>query len=104
MYGVDTEKEITPLMVRDAVLQCFFEAHCTDTGLDIEKDEVLGKSYCYRKVKEVFEKMGSDFEHPTKKDLIAVMQGLLEFSKNFRDPSVIKKHYDDIMVLVNKLQ
>ena len=28
IYGVDVTKNVTPVMVRDAIIQCFYEAHC----------------------------------------------------------------------------
>lgn len=28
IYGVDATKNVTHIMVRDAIIQCFYEAHC----------------------------------------------------------------------------
>ena len=36
IYGVDINKKVTPVMVRDAIIQCFYEAHCN--VLELAKD------------------------------------------------------------------
>jgi len=44
IYGIDADKEVTPLMVRDAIVECFFIAHCEDSGLKQGgKDEGLNR-------------------------------------------------------------
>ena len=106
IYGVDTEKEVTPSMVRDAMMTCFFEAHCADTGLGTsdEAELSMNKTYCSREVKKLFGSCGANFENPTKDDIMKSLKSLAEFSKNFRDQEIIKKHYDQMMALVGKLQ
>ena len=102
IYGVDTNKEITPKMIRDAIIDCFNEAHCKDSGIDSE-DKNITKDYCRYLVKKAFSETGGDFYNPSKSDLLKVMDNLSEFSKNFRNPEIIKKHYQEIQSLLNKI-
>jgi len=103
LYGVDSEKEVTPLMVRDAMSQCFYEAHCEASGVASD-DEELNKSYCKETVRKAFADADADFEHPTRDGIIAAAKKLAEFSKNFRDQSIVQKHFGEMMVLVNALK
>lgn len=40
VYGVNLESEVTPLLAHDALVECFFEAHCADTGLGMDNPAV----------------------------------------------------------------
>jgi len=102
IYGIDDSAEITPLMVRDAIVECFRQAHCTDSGVDAG-DKDVNKQYCYEIVKKAFVDAGADFDNPSKLEILKVMDNLAEFSKKFRDQGVIHKHYEEIMKLINKL-
>jgi len=102
IYGVDTEKQVTPLIVRDAILECFFQAHCEDASLG-NGDEKVNKDYCAQVVKKAFKEGGADFEKPSKEDILKALGKLQEFSKNFRNQEVITKHAGEIMKLVEKL-
>ena len=102
IYGIDDSVEITPLMVRDAIVECFRQAHCTDSGIDTG-DKNLNKQYCYEIVKKAFLDAGQDFDNPSKSGILKAMNNLAEFAKKFRDQSVIQKHYEEIMKLINKL-
>ena len=101
IYGVDPDQEITPLMVRDAIVKCFYKAHCADAQLAQEKE--MGQPYCQEIVKKAFADSGGDFEKPTKKSIMDSLEKLKEFAANFRNPSIIEKHYSEIMKLVNRL-
>jgi Zn-dependent oligopeptidase len=54
-------------------------------------------------IKSKFEAIGADFDKPTKESIIGVMDKLAELSINFRKPEIVKKHYEEIMHLVDKL-
>jgi len=108
IYGVNLNEEVTPLMVRDAISQCFYEAHCQDTGFEEEtgdgNDKERNQLYCQQIVKKSFEDSQANFENPTKEDILKAVEELKEFSKNFRDPSIIQKHFVEILTLIDKLK
>ena len=89
-------------MVRDAIVECFNKAHCEDAGFETEEKD-LNERYCKSVVEKFFVDAGGDFEKPTKESILKVVDGLVNFSKNFRNPEIIKKHQDEIMEMVNKL-
>jgi hypothetical protein len=101
IYGVDTEKEITPIEVRDAILECFYQAHCMNAELG--KDELATREYCASLIRKFFTDVGGNFENPTKETLLLVIDNLAKFSQNFRDPQTIEGHHKEIMTLINKL-
>lgn len=102
IYGIDIAKEVTSLMVRDAIVSCFFEAHCADLDVE-EKDKEINKTYCKEIVKNAFEKVGSNFDNPNKEGIILAMNSLSEFAKKFRDQEFVQKNYNEIMKLVKKI-
>lgn len=99
---MESEKRTTPLMVRDAIVECFNKAHCEDAGFEAEEG-ALNERYCKSVVEKFFEDAEGEFERPTKESILKVVAKLADFSKNFRNPEVINKHYAEIMDLVNKL-
>jgi hypothetical protein len=99
IYGIDTSKAVTPLMVRDAIIKCFNQAHCMDSGID-EIEKFSNEKYCYEIVKKMLDDSNGDFDNPTKESILKSLEKLKEFAKNFRDQSVIEKHYEQIMQLV----
>lgn len=103
IYGFDIDGVVTPLMVRDALSQCFYEAHCLDANIGEGESEV-SKLYCKEIVKKAFSDSGGDFNHPTKDSIMGAINNIVEFSKNFRDPSIINKHKSEIMRLVEKMK
>ena len=111
IYGVDVTKEITPIMVRDAMIQCFYKAHCNVLELAREtfghppenKFEEMKKSHVKELVEDIFHRLGGDFNNPTKEYLLKVLEKLKEFASIYRRPNIIKKHVSDMMLLINKL-
>jgi hypothetical protein len=111
IYGVDMSKDVTPIMVRDAIIKCYIEAH-SKTLEEMRQDfkfkseeefQNMKKMNVVQSIKLQFEKKGADFDNPLKEDLTKVLEGLAKFSANFRESEEVKKHYDEIMQLVNKL-
>ncbi len=112
IYGVDPSKKVTPVMVRDAIIRCFLRAH--EAVLEEMKEyadfksegemERLKKKSVEMLVRKFFEETGGDFENPTKDDLIRVCDKLAEFAANFRKPEIIKRHYGEIMKLIERLE
>jgi hypothetical protein len=103
VYGIDLSKNVTPLMVRDAILDCFNQAHCEDAGVGTD-DKESNKLYCQELVKKAFTDAEVDFDHPTKEGIMKVLEQLREFSKSFRNPEIIKKHYESMAKIVEKLK
>ena len=89
-------------MVRDAILECFYQAHCEAASLG--NDEKVNRGYCGEIVKKAFADTKGNFEKPSKEDILKVMESLKEFAKGFRNPDIIKKHALEIMKLVEKLK
>jgi len=103
IYGVDISKPVTPEMVRDALVECFYLAHCKDSGIITDASENENKTYCMDIIKKGFSDVGSSFDKPTKESLLKVIGYLVEFSKNFRDPSIVLANKESIMQLVNAI-
>ncbi len=113
IYGVDSEKPYTALDVRRALLTCFVEAH-EEAAREELKDitESLPERAAYKltranieiMVKNSFKKVGGDFDNPTKESIMKVMDALKDFSQQYRSQEVIKKHYDEMMTLVNGME
>ena len=102
IYGVDLNQKVTPMAVRDAMIECFYQAHCIDSGVGIGQEEG-NKNYCKIIVKRAFEDAGGDFKKPTKKTIMGALDNLVGFAKVFRDPEIIKRNYREMMTLVDKL-
>ena len=101
-YGVDLDaKVITPLMVRDGLLQCFYEAHCMNSKEG--KTEEENREDCRKIVERAFKDSGGDFEHPSKDSILEAMQKLMEFSREFRDPTIVQRHATEMLKLVWKI-
>lgn len=92
-------------MVRDRIAECFYGAHCADTGIAQNKgeSEMLSQEYCLNIIKKGFAETGGDFDSPSKEDLQRLIGYLANFSKTFRDPEVIKKHAVEMMDLIERL-
>ena len=111
IYGVDVNKNVTPVMVRDAIIQCFYEAHCNVLELaretfghpPEEKFEEMKKSHVRELVEDAFHSIKGDFNNPTKDNLLRIVENLKEFASIYRKPDVIKKHVSEIILLMDKL-
>ena len=104
IYGVDTEKPVTEIMVRDALVRCFGQAHCPFKEVDQPSDENLEEMYARPIVEKAFIDSGGDFEHPTKKSIKKAITSLVEFAKNFTDPSIIQQHAQEVRTLLYKIR
>ena len=109
IYGVDIDKSVTPLMVRDAIVTCFCKAHqevladFKDKTVEAEKNRSMVTEYVTELIKQIFNNTGGDFDNPTKTSLLAVVSGLKEFSASFRKPEVIARHAAEIQTLIDKI-
>jgi len=107
LYGIDTCASVTPIMVRDAIISCFIEAHAKELGELREFGNITNEEFEKMKsinvttlVKIFFSETNGDFENPTKESLMAVIGKLAEFAKNFRDQKVVEEHYKNISKLI----
>jgi hypothetical protein len=104
MYGIDTSKPITPVDVRDAIVECFLKAHSEIIQQSlVENDSDLSRDYVERIVRKSFEETGGNFDAPTKESIIAAMKHLEAFAANFRGPEIVEKHYGEMMNIVYSL-
>lgn len=102
LYGIDSEKPVSALMVRDALTECFFQAHCEDAHMG--ENVKIEKLYCQTVVQKFFDDVGGSYEQPTKEVLQKVMAKLAEYAMHFRNPSVITAHQEEIALLLAKIQ
>ena len=109
VYGVDTTKPVTPIMVRDAIILCFRKAHdCILEQLykhidDRPKIEESKKTEVRLLLEFFFDKVGGDFDNPTKGDLIKIVNELKKYGLKFRKPKVVNKHVDEINLLISRI-
>lgn len=111
VYGVDTSRKVTPVMVRDAIMVCFKKAHkeVLDTMDEYAKWESEKERKNFRNmnieliIKSTFEETGEDFDHPSKEGLVRVIEKLADYAVGFREPAIIKKHYKEIIKLIKKI-
>lgn len=112
IYGINLNGKITPNMVRDAIVECYYQAdlkvledlfYTSDFKSD-EDEEGAKRKHVEVVIKKLFDDVNGDFNNPTKKSLIAVIDKCKEFAKYFRDQSVIQKHYTEILTLINKIE
>lgn len=111
LYGIDISKGVTPEIVRDAIINCFTEAH--EEVLEMMKEyhefesdeefEGMKNLNVHYLIKNKIEEVGGDFDNPTKEDLVKLIETLAEYAKNFRNPEIIGKHKDEIMALIERL-
>jgi len=112
IYGVDLSKKITPVMVRDAIIVCFKQAHKEILDLMDEYAEWKSKeereTFRDLEIKMIiinaFKDASVNFNNPAKEDLVKVIDGLAKFASMFRKPEIIRKHYNEIMKLINKIE
>lgn len=112
IYGVDLNNKLTPLMVRDAIVNCFLEAH--DDVLEMIKDYYkvhnaeelndLKEAQVKGMISAIFTEIGSNFESPKKEDLKKVIDRLKEISIGFRDKVLVEQHHNEISQLIDRIE
>lgn len=103
IFGVDPNEPVTPIMVRDAIVECFTQAHKDSLELGDDIDEETTKQMIIASIKKQFSDTGGEYEHPTKESLQAVIESLKEFAGSFRNTDVIENHYLLVKSLIDKL-
>jgi hypothetical protein len=111
IYGIDTEKPVSPKDVRDAIVECFTQAH-SEALADLESYnkeltkadfEQMKRMNIRQMVRNYFEEVGGDYDSPTKDSIMSVIGKLKEFAEHFRDKDMIEKHFNEIKMLLEKL-
>jgi len=111
IYGVDTNKKVTPIMIRDAMIQCYYEAHCNILELARDsfykppkkKFEEMKKSHVKDLIENLICNFGGDFNNPSKDCLNQVLNHLKKIASTYRTPEIINKHVSEIKSLIDKL-
>lgn len=111
-YGIREDEEVTTIKARDAIINCFFQAHksvldkmkdCT-TCMNEDEFKNIEQTDIKQTIKKMFNEIDADFDNPTKKDLILVCDKLEEFSKHFRDEKEIHDHKSEIMQIIQRIK
>ena len=109
IYGVDLSREITPILVRDAIIECFTQAQHKLINFMIENigstQEDAKKINVDQIIKNAFKDVNGDYDNPTKESLINLIMKLKDYAKNaFRETEIIEKHASEIQQLIDKLK
>jgi hypothetical protein len=99
IYGVDLDKPVNGVIARNALVECFYTAHCLDSGISVE-DDTVDRIYCYDLIKQGFKDSGGNFDNPTKQDLQNVIKGLAKFAQNFRNQCIVEEHVGNMMKII----
>jgi hypothetical protein len=104
----EIEEPITSMAVRDAILHCFYEAHkdLIKNSVDMpeEQKELFSEVSIKNIIVERFQKVGGDFENPTKESLFYVIISLTDIAKSFRDINMIVNHFLEMLKLIDKIK
>lgn len=111
IYGVDINKPAKPEDVRDAIVECFTQAH-SEALADLKnysKDlsdisfEEIKRINVRQMIRNYFEQVDGNYDKPTRDSIIKVVEKLKEFAVNFRDKDLIEKHFQEIKILLEML-
>ncbi len=112
IYGISLEEEITPIKIRDAIIQCFCEAdneimnqlfQSSDFG-SAEEGEEKKLKHVEILIKKMFHEVNGDFDNPTKESLVGVIDKCAEYAGAVRDKEMISHNYNAIMSLIERLE
>ncbi len=87
IYNVDISKEVNPIMVRDAIIECFtqtqqevIESMKVISGLKSKEAKKINVDLL---IENAFDEVGGDFNNPTKESLIKVIMKLKKFCSRY---------------------
>jgi hypothetical protein len=91
-------------------MECFASAH-RKVIAEFMSLKIMDKSELNRlkqmdvqaQIKKRFDETGGDFDSPTKADLMKVCDSLASYSKNFRSEKIVKKHYEEMALILSKV-
>lgn len=112
IYGINLNEEITPKMVRDAIIECYYQADSEvlkelfqQSDFNSREDEEKSKrEHVEIMIKKFFDDVDGDFNNPTKESLIKVINRCRDFAQLFRDRSIIDSNYQQIFTLIERIQ
>jgi hypothetical protein len=104
----DVPKEkVTPLLVRDELLKCFESANKEFMHvLNQPTNDEMMKTQVRQFVTGSFQSCGASFEHPTKEGIVNAIgqcKTNAEAMMGEKGAGIIRRHYDEMMKLVNEL-
>ncbi len=103
-------KDLTPQKARDLIIKCFFEAQKETFkrakqkfGKPADTTDILQRITSV--VKLTFQQINGDFNQPTKKTLLKVIERLAAMSSSWGTPEdIIEHHKKQIERVLNELQ
>lgn len=111
IYGANIKKVVTPIVVRDAIVNCFIQAHDQldidikeYSSIDSKNMKSIKEINAINLIKKFFEESEGDYEKPTRESIMGVLKKLKEFSMNFRNKKLVEQHENEIMALVKQLK
>jgi len=111
IYGVDISRPAKPEDVRDAIVECFTQAH-SEALADLKnynKDvsdisfEEIKRINVRQMIRNYFDQVGGSYDKPTRDSIVNVVKKLKEFAINFRNKDVIEKHIKEIQSLIEMI-
>ena len=98
-YELVMEKEATPKNVKQALIECFWEGkEACGLGNSITKEMAIDQ------LKNVFEEMNVDWDHPTKNDFLVVISELKITLGQMVPQSVVEKHFNKMTEVINRME
>jgi hypothetical protein len=103
-------RDLGPEGARDQLVECFLSAQCETFrrgmkhGSEEEIDEERLTETLVGAVRLAFKRVGGDFDEPTKRDLIAVLDALATGAGAWGTPEdVVESHKGEMMSLLERL-
>ncbi|RMD59682.1 hypothetical protein D6821_00660 [Candidatus Parcubacteria bacterium] len=111
LFGVKISNPPTPQEIKEAIVQCFLQAHQKQLKalkefspqLTAAEEKTLKRTTIETLLKKLSEQDGNDFDKPTKQGLLQLLDRLKNYASYFRDKKIIERHYQQIKQLVDLL-
>ncbi|USN53654.1 MAG: hypothetical protein H6760_00585 [Candidatus Nomurabacteria bacterium] len=112
IFGVDPKSKFTAEDVRDAIVECFYQAHkevaekqFQFAGEDFGEEALkkMTSNFTEGIVRRAFTETSGDFSQPTKASLQKAIDYMKEFAMEFRTKEIIDANYQQIKSLIDGL-
>jgi len=97
LFGVDTDRSVTPKEALAALIVCYTDARCADAGLLTGES---AKKYCTKLVRQAFTDTQGDFDNPTKQSIIKAIELLSQNATGLHNQEIVRKHKDMMMQII----